>query len=210
MSVFTLNENNKKFNSSISTFEKNNNISSKKDLLMESIIQFFAIKENLDKVKYIINGNDSKNKNKISLRILDWFVTNYSKKYNISYGVTLNNKNKNFIVYLDYKSQLKAYSKKQFDPFCRRERILFFDHEGKEIITTVGQLNFFRWALENKIIDFILDNFQEIENDMNTSLRNLYKKKNGEDKSRRKRTELSISATKTVNKHDVSIIVQFD
>jgi hypothetical protein len=210
MSVFTLNENNKKFNSSISTFEKNNNISSKKDLLMESIIQFFAIKENLDKVKYIINGNDSKNKNKISLRILDWFVTNYSKKYNISYGVTLNNKNKNFIVYLDYKSQLKAYSKKQFDPFCRRERILFFDHEGKEIITTVGQLNFFRWALENKIIDFILDNFQEIENDMNTSLRNLYKKKNGEDKSRRKRTELSISATKKVNKHDVSIIVQFD
>ena len=153
MSVFTLNENNKKFNSSISTFEKNNNISSKKDLLMESIIQFFAIKENLDKVKYIINGNDSKNKNKISLRILDWFVTNYSKKYNISYGVTLNNKKKNFIVYLDYKSQLKAYSKKQFDPFCRRERILFFDHEGKEIITTVGQLNFFRWALENKIID---------------------------------------------------------
>ena len=210
MSVFSLNENNKNFNSSISTFEKNNNISSKKDLLMESIIQFFAIKENLDNVKYIINGNDCKNKHKISLRILDWFVTNYSKKYNISYSVTLNNKKKNFIVYLDYKSQLKAYSKKQFDPFCRRERILFFDHEGKEIITTVGQLNFFRWALENKIIDFILDNFQEIENDMNTSLRNLYKKKNGEDKSRRKRTELSISATKKVNKHDVSIIVQFD
>ena len=210
MSVFSLNENNKKFNSSFSTFEKNNNISSKKDLLMESIIQFFAIKENLDKVKYIINGNDSKNKNKISLRILDWFVTNYSKKYNISYGVNLNNKKKNFIVYLDYKSQLKAYSKKQFDPFCRRERILFFDHEGKEIITTVGQLNFFRWALENKIIDYIIDNFEDIENDMNNSLRNLYKKKNGEDKSRRKRTELSISATKKVNKHDVSIIVQFD
>lgn len=210
MSVFSLNENNKKFNSSISTFEKNNNISSKKDLLMESIIQFFAIKENLDNVKYIINGNDSKNKHKISLRILDWFVTNYSKKYNISYSVTLNNKKKNFIVYLDYKSQLKAYSKKQFDPFCRRERILFFDHEGKEIITTVGQLNFFRWALENKIIDYILDNFEDIENDMNNSLRNLYKKKNGEDKTRRKRTELSISATKKVNKHDVSIIVQFD
>jgi hypothetical protein len=209
MSVFSLNENNKNFNSSISTFEKNNNISSKKDLLMESIIQFFAIKENLDNVKYIINGNDSKNKHKISLRILDWFVTNYSKKYNISYSVTLNNKKKNFIVYLDYKSQLKAYSKKQFDPFCRRERILFFDHEGKEIITTVGQLNFFRWALENKIIDYILDNFEDIENDMNNSLRNLYKKKDGT-KTRRKRTELSISATKTVNKHDVSIIVQFD
>ena len=48
-----------------------------------------------------------------------------------------------------------------------------------------------------------------LENDMNNSLRNLYKKKDG-DSNRRKRTELSISATKTVNKHDVSIVVQFD
>ena len=212
MSVFTLNQTNNKIdNINISTSDKNNNISSKKDLLMESLIQFFSIKENLDKVKPIINGNDnSKNKPKMSLRILDWFVTNYSKKYNITYEVNLNNKIKNFIVYLDYKSQLKAYSKKQFDPFCRRERILFFDHDGKEIVTTVGQLNFFRWSLENNILDYILNNFDEIENDMNNSLRNLYKKKNGEEKVRRKRTELSISATKTVNKHDVSIIVQFD
>ena len=194
----------------ISTNEKNNSISSKKDLLMASLINFFSNKVYLDRVKPIINGNDeTKNKPKISLRILDWFVTNYSKKYNISYQVELNNKTKNFIVYLDYKAQLKAYSKKQFDPFCRRERILFFDHEGKEIITTVGQLNFFRWSIENKILDYILENFEIIENDMNNSLRNLYKKK-GDEKIRRKRTELSISATKTVNKHDVSIIVQFD
>ena len=178
---------------------------------MESLIHFFSHKEKLDRIKPIINGNDtSKNKHKMSLRILDWFVTNYSKKYNITYQVKLNDKIKNFIVYLDYKSQLKAYSKKQFDPFCRRERILFFDHDGKEIITTVGQLNFFKWSLENDILDYILDNFDVIENDMNNSLRNLYKKKGVEDTTRRKRTELSISATKTVNKHDVSIIVQFD
>lgn len=184
---------------------KNNyNISSKKDLLMQSLINFFAIKENLDNVIPIITG-----KSKISLRILDWFVTNYSKKNNISYQLELNNKTKNFIVYLDYKSQLKAYSKKQFDPFCRRERISFFDHSNNELITTVGQLNFFRWGIENKIISYIIENYSEIENDMNNSLRNLYKKTDG-DSNRRKRTELSISATKTVNKHDVSIIVQFD
>ena len=211
MNVLTFNNEDKNKNRCyVSTTDKKNNISSKKDLLMDSLIQFFSVKEYLDRVKPIINGNDEqKNKPKISLRILDWFVTNYSKKYNITYPVELNKKKKNFIVYLDYKSQLKAYSKKQFDPFCRRERILFFDHDGKEIITTVGQLNFFRWSLENKILDYILDNFDVIENDMNNSLRNLYKKKDGE-KTRRKRTELSISATKTVNKHDVSIIVQFD
>ena len=184
---------------------KNNyNISSKKDLLMQSLINFFATKEKLDKVIPIITG-----KSKISLRILDWFVTNYSKKNNISYEIELNNKKKNFIVYLDYKSQLKAYSKKQFDPFCRRERISFFDHSNTELVTTVGQLNFFRWAIETNIINYIIENFSLIENDMNNSLRNLYKKTEG-DSNRRKRTELSISATKTVNKHDVSIIVQFD
>lgn len=184
---------------------KNNfNISSKKDLLMQSLINFFAVKEHLDNVIPIITG-----KSKISLRILDWFVTNYSKKNNITYQLEANKKKKTFIVYLDYKSQLKAYSKKQFDPFCRRERISFFDHNNNELITTVGQLNFFRWAIENKILEFIIDNFSEIENDMNNSLRNLYKKTDS-NIGRRKRTELSISATKTVNKHDVSIVVQFD
>jgi PAS domain-containing protein len=81
--------------------------------------------------------------------------------------------------------------------------------DNNEIITTVGQLNFFRWAIENHIIEYIIENYDIIESDMNNSLRNLYKKKEGENK-RRKRTELSISATKTVNKHNISIIVQFD
>lgn len=180
------------------------NISSKKDLLMQSLINFFTNRDNLDQVIPIITG-----KTKISLRILDWFVTNYSKKNNINYQIIVNNKNKTFIVYLDYKSQLKAYSKKQFDPFCRRERISFIDHDNNELITTVGQLNFFRWSIENNILSYIQENYEIIENDMNNSLRNLYKKKDGEQK-RRKRTELSISATKTVNKHNVSIIVQFD
>ena len=180
------------------------NISSKKDLLMQSLINFFTNRSNLDQVIPIIMG-----KSDISLRILDWFVTNFSKKNNINYQVSINNKVKNFIVYLDYKSQLKAYSKKQFDPFCRRERISFYDHDGNELITTVGQLNFFRWSIENDIIDYIKENYEVIENDMNNSLRNLYKKKDGE-LNRRKRTELSVSATKTVNKHNISIIVQFD
>ena len=63
---------------------------------------------------------------------------------------------------MDYKNQLKAYSKKQFDPFCRRERIIInisdlswkiFDDKDdnkckdNELITTVGQLNFFKWFI---------------------------------------------------------------
>lgn len=183
-------------------------MSSKQDLLMLSLTQFFKTKNNLNKMLKIVNG-----KSKISLRILDWFVTNFSKKYNTSYDLIENdNTLKKFIVFIDYKSQLKAYSKKQFDPFCRRERISFYDHDNNEIVTTVGQLNFFRWAIENKILDYVEKNLPVIENDMNNSIRHIYKKDNTSDgkKQRRKRQELSVSATKTVNKHNVKIVVKFE
>ena len=192
--------------SSFVSLEKHT-LSAQQQLLLNSLDQFYG-KTKIDTILPILQGTT-----KLSLRIIDWFVTNYSKKNNTSYVInkTKNGKDvqENFIVHLRYKDQLKAYSKKQFDPFCRRERISFNDHNNNELITTVGQLNFFRWAIENKIIEYIINNYEIIENDMNNSLRNLYKKKDG-DSNRRKRTELSISATKTVNKHDVSIVVQFD
>ena len=199
-------------NTSMLTYDKleiksnSNNLMCKQTLLMNTLNVYFKNIYNINYMIPIIVGKSS-----ISLRILDWFVTNYAKKNNISYNIFDKKTNtlKKFIVHIDYKSQLKAYSKKQFDPFCRRERISFNDHNNNELITTVGQLNFFRWAIENKIIEYIINNYEIIENDMNNSLRNLYKKKDG-DSNRRKRTELSISATKTVNKHDVSIVVQFD
>ena len=105
-------------------------MNSKQDLLMISLSKYFSNKSKLNKFKDIING-----KSDISLRVIDWFVTNYAKKHHIIYDL---NKMK-FMVYLEYKSQLKSYSKKQFDPFCRRERIHFKDHNGNIIETTVGQ-----------------------------------------------------------------------
>ena len=125
---------------------------------------------------------------KISLRIIDWFVTNYSKKFNIFYCIYCNQDGKNtfdkegnyihkhFNTYQSYKSQLKSYSKKKFDPFCRRQRIEFEYKEGQKIETTVGQLNFFKWAIENLIIDYILLHYSEIEQDMNQILRGFARK----------------------------------
>jgi hypothetical protein len=149
---------------------------------------------------------------KISLRLVDWFATNYAKKYYTLYtfcddtGVE-----RRFKVYVDYKLKLKAYSKRRFDPFCRWDRISIPYKDGTSIETTIGQLNFFKWALENKIIEYIGENYEEIEADMNA--RNSTSKKKeivDNSKTRKKREELSISATKSIKKETVEIVVQFN
>ena len=90
-----------------------------------------------------------------------------------------------FWSFLNYKSQLKAYTKKQFDPFCRRERINFFydtEDSNKYIETTVGQLNFFRWAIKNQVLSYITKNLNTIEHDMNNCIRKAnYKKESNWD-----------------------------
>ncbi len=173
---------------------------SKDDLLMDSLKKFYKNPKNIKIFIDVVSGNK-----KISLRIIDWFVTNYAKKFNISY---IKNK-KPFVVFLDYKSQLKAYSKKFFDPFCRRKRIIFEYGDGKEIKTTVGQLNFFRWSIENGILSYIKKNLEAIEQDMRTSLEMVTVGKKTS-KKRQKRKELSVSATKKINKHNVKIVLEFN
>ena len=125
---------------------------------MASLSDYFQVSQHINIILPIINGTSN-----ISLRIIDWFVTNYAKKNNTRLISTSNNGNtkdmnvKQFLVFLNYKSQLKAYTKKQFDPFCRRERIKFYYHpEDREkfVVTTVGQLNFFRWAIKNQVIEY--------------------------------------------------------
>lgn len=173
----------------------------KQDLLMASLQNFYIQQKNITTLLDILQ-NDSK----ISLRIIDWFATNYSKKNNTNYMVN----NTQFIVYISYKLQLKGYSKKQFDPFCRRERINFYYTNKDFIVTTVGQLNFFRWAIKNKVITYIQKHIDVIEKDMNKSYKAIYSTSKSASQMRRKRQELSLSATRTVNKHKVKITVRFD
>tara|TARA_B110000977_G_scaffold54679_1_gene74618 strand:+ start:14717 stop:15274 length:558 start_codon:yes stop_codon:yes gene_type:complete len=150
-------------------------------------------------------------KTPLSLRLLDWLVTNYAKKYNIIYPLQSNNETVYFNIYIDYKNQLKAYSKKFFDPFCRQKRLVIDPHTfkwrtyiseedltKKDIVTTVGQLNFFRWFIENKVIDYALYNVELIDADMMTTINS---KKKG------KRCVLSPNAMKGIytNKCDITI-----
>jgi hypothetical protein len=187
------------------------------DLLLKNLLIFYKTdindkynpNNNLDKMLKIITGES-----KISLRIVDWFATNYAKKYYTLYTIeqTHDNITRRFKVYDDYKLKLKAYSKKRFDPFCRWDRISIPYTNGKFIETTIGQLNFFKWALENKVVDYIECNYDTIEKDMNS--RNSTSKRKevivDNSKTRKKREELSISATKSIKKEKVEIVVQFN
>jgi hypothetical protein len=175
------------------------------DLLLNNLKEFYKDEKYLTKMLQIVTGES-----KISLRIVDWFATNYAKKYYTLYTIDCES-DRRFKVYFDYKLKLKAYSKRRFDPFCRWDRITIPYKNGTSIETTIGQLNFFKWALENRVVNYIEDNYETIENDMNnrnsTSKRKESISENS--KTRKKREELSISATKSIKKEEVEIVVQF-
>ena len=180
---------------------------------------------------------------------MDWFVTNYSKKHYTVYdivgggaGAGAGGVAKRFKVYVDYKLKLRAYSKKRFDPFCRWDRINVPHKNGSTYIqTTLGQLNFFKWAIENEVLRYIEENYTAIETDMN--IRNNTTRKLAKShqtsaatvdggvlktpihteadsdsisdstpitKHRKKREELSLSATKSIKKEFVDIVITFN
>lgn len=167
--------------------------STQNDLVMKVLKDYYCENNysNLNKILPIINGHDN-----ISLRLIDWFVTNYSKKNFTGYIVN----NKRFVVHTEYKLKLRSYKKKRFDPFCRWDRIVLPYEDNKYIQTTIGQLNFFKWATENNIVEYIKNNKQNIEDDMN---------KRNKNKDGKKRNELSIAAVKTIKKESVEITVTF-
>ena len=182
------------------------NYTTQNELLLNNLLEFYKEEDNLTKMLKIITGES-----KISLRIVDWFATNYAKKNYTLYEMT--NKNSEIVrfkVYYDYKLKLKAYSKKRFDPFCRWDRISIPYKNETFIETTIGQLNFFKWAIENKVINFIEENYEIIEKDMNCRNSTSKRRETIENsKTRKKREELSISATKSIKKEDVEIVVKF-
>lgn len=71
------------------------------------------------------------------------------------------------IVHDNYKCQLKEYNKKNFDPFCRWNRIRMYYDKNKFFYTTIAQLNFFKWAIEKHILDYVIENLETIERSMN-------------------------------------------
>lgn len=210
-------------------------LNTQNDVLLKNLMEFYnqpddnGVKnnDNLKKMMAIINGETP-----TSLRIIDWFVTNYAKKYYTVLDLVSKTKDTQdspittvhrFKVYNDYKLKLKAYGKRRFDPFCRWDRITVPYDNNNYMETTIGQLNFFKWAIENDIINHINENYHTIENDMNfrnstaRSRESTDSNESGEqntkeqnNKTRKKREELSVSACKCIKKETVKIVVKFN
>jgi hypothetical protein len=129
----------------------------KSDILLSSINTFYTEPQNRTTLMELLSKNGG-----ISLRNLEWFITNYSKKNNLAYTST---DGKMFSVHCAYKSSLDGYSKKLFDPFCRSEKINYLIPGTEiEIYTTVAQLNFIKWCIKNNIVEYIRKNHETLFN----------------------------------------------
>jgi len=195
-----------------------NRIECKQDLMIARLQEFYTKPGHLEALVPIVQGTSP-----MSLRLVDYFVTNYAKKNNSAYLWG----GRQFLVYYHYKRELKANSKRLFDPFCRRERILFEVRGEEPFVTTVGQLNFFSWAIERGILQYMDANRATIELDMNKTLKEHYSRETtptnsttptssttlsceSTESSRKRRSELTSSAMKKVNCHDCPTVVMFD
>jgi len=196
----------------------------KQEIIILSLQRFYSTLDNLNEIVELLKGTSD-----MSLRLIDWFVTNYSKAHSTSYILN----GQEFVVYMNYKNQLKAYSKKMFDPFCRRERISFQIPGHEAFLTTVGKLNFFRWAIEKGILNYIKGHQPEIEKEMNTAMREQTKQRSetstrdstatttttptttnttntSQSQTRKRNIKNDTAAVKLLQKHDCPIVISFD
>lgn len=164
--------------------------------ILNSLMKYYNDKEKLNMMQQIILAQPSSNK--VSLRLVDWLVTNYSKTNNVVYYV-----NKvPFNMHQSYKNMLRAYSKKLFDPFRRHKRVYLNPNSDSVIETTVAQLTFFKWAIENDVLKYAYENRKAIKEDMDINT------KGRANSSTQKRKEM-FKTTKKANIYSVNICVTF-
>jgi hypothetical protein len=123
------------------------------NLIIEKAIKFFNENHLWKELANIIEG-----KNKLlPLSKIELFVMKYSNEKKIIYKTLRNGKQYNFNVNEEYQKEVAHYSKRLMEPFKRdHSRLIRFIHDDLILTTTVGQLNYMRWAFENGVIYYIL------------------------------------------------------
>lgn len=158
-------------------------------LLLSSLSKYFAEHPHDAKVlQRLVEGTYP-----VSLRVIDWFITHYSKMKNVIYWIddrhgklletmptVYHSQIRKVHLYYEYRAQLKAYTKLLFDPFRRHDRISFIIEKTPvltSVETTAGQLNFFRWAIQTHVLDYIQLHLADIEEAMTQSQSQTQRKK---------------------------------
>lgn len=170
------------------------------DILDINPVTFFSVKElcYYRMIKKFFSGCNSntinqmidivEGKSDMSLRVLDWFVTKYSKK-RIDCGQSKDVDM--FDIRISYKSQLKSYKKKYFDPFRRKKKFNYYFENGQTMKTTLGQLNFFKWAFSNNIVVYVDKNLKQVIKEMKMVNKDIDKKNKPKKDSKKKKKESS-------------------
>ncbi len=175
--------------------------------MMPSLLEFFSFRCNYDVLKEFIDSRKTRS-NKLSVGLLDWFNVNYAKKYDVEYVLKKGKYNKVIYVWQLYNAALSGYPKDLFDPFARGKgkggSITICNEDGDSISTTLCQLNYFRWAIKNGIIDYVKEHVDEIYEDLCARSHRGGKKAPGE-----KKQKLSVSASKTLGIHNVKMTIKF-
>ena len=110
-------------------------------------------------------------KHKVSLRLLDWLVVDFSRERNTAYRqfVPVLNREVIVIVHQLYCSLRDRWRRRRFDCFRRRHRI-YFDLDNKTYSTTVAQLHFFFVAKMYGFLEFAANNWADIDAHMKRTL----------------------------------------
>lgn len=185
-------------------------LSSQEVLKLKGNQEFYNNNENAVKFINLVSGESQ-----VSIRLIDHFVTKYSKYNKCNFKLIDNEKENVINIYYDYKNQLKHFQKTHFDPFSRGDRIPFFMKDTC-VITTIGQLNFFKWFISKKIYDYVLANKEEIFNDMNKKYKSekkfikISKQVKNKEKSIYEPIKKLILMPTNIEKRNVKIIVSFE
>ena len=192
--------------------------------MLPSLLKFFSDKSHFDVLKEFKRSKQSK----FSVGLLNWFNVNYSKEYGVEYTIEHLGRQRSVYVWQSYNAALSGYKKEYFDPFARGKNCgkeIAIEYEEEVIQTTIRQLNYFRWAINNGVIDYVRSHVDEIYKDMNQRGRNSCSSSIAETVSTagsepaieapiklnetEKKRQISVSASKKLGIHRVTMTVKF-
>lgn len=183
---------------------------SKETLYYNMIKKYFRTdgKQHTQTMADIINGSSN-----ISLRLLDWFVTRFADEQKTRY--TIKETNETFNIHISYKAQLRSYKKKYFDPFRRRKKKFNFSYIDQDMLknkfhTTIGQLNFFKWAFTNNLIDYVVEHKNELTIEMNKCHKDDKIKKTKKPKVVKVHNDICVIAKQKIVDGKMKISISFD